>query len=435
MNIRLIIACHKPCEVPADPMYLPVHVGSAGKETMPGFTRDDEGDSISEKNPVFCELTGLYWAWKNLDCDALGLVHYRRYFTMKRRLPGKEAALSDVLSGQEAEQLLEKYQVIVPKKRHYYIETVWSHYCHTFDGSQFETARQIIAEGKGKYTADETEYIRTVKDNGVIKVYAYINNTQAQQSNKRLILLSALSGGGMFILLMVVIYLVSRRAVRPISQSYSKQKEFISNASHELKTPLAVISANTEVIEMMNGKNEWTESTVNQVSRMSELISRLVVLSRLEEREDIVLKDVDYSAEAAKSVANFKTVAETKGLTLESVIEEDIHVEADEKGIFELINILLDNAVKYCDDGGAILIVLSKKGKYSSLVVSNDYAEGEGVDYKRFFDRFYREDQSHNSSKKGYGIGLSMAESLTRMFKGKIHVTYKKPIISFTVII
>lgn len=154
MNIRLIIACHKPCEVPADPMYLPVHVGSAGKETMPGFTRDDEGDSISEKNPVFCELTGLYWAWKNLDCDALGLVHYRRYFTMKRRLPGKEAALSDVLSGQEAEQLLEKYQVIVPKKRHYYIETVWSHYCHTFDGSQFETARQIIAERTPEYLPD-----------------------------------------------------------------------------------------------------------------------------------------------------------------------------------------------------------------------------------------------------------------------------------------
>ena len=237
------------------------------------------------------------------------------------------------------------------------------------------------------------------------------------------------------LLTFLVLSFFAKRAVAPYVKNNEAQKQFITNASHELKTPLAVISANTEVIEMMNGKNEWTESTVNQVSRMSELISRLVVLSRLEEREDIVLKDVDYSAEAAKSVANFKTVAETKGLKLESVIEEDIHVEADEKGIFELINILLDNAVKYCDDGGAILIVLSKKGKYSSLVVSNDYAEGEGVDYKRFFDRFYREDQSHNSSKKGYGIGLSMAESLTHMFKGKIHVTYKKPIISFTVII
>ena len=237
------------------------------------------------------------------------------------------------------------------------------------------------------------------------------------------------------LLTFLVLSFFAKRAVAPYVKNNEAQKQFITNASHELKTPLAVISANTEVIEMMNGKNEWTESTVNQVSRMSELISRLVVLSRLEEREDIVLKDVDYSAEAAKSVANFKTVAETKGLKLESVIEEDIHVEADEKGIFELINILLDNAVKYCDDGGAILIVLSKKGKYSSLVVSNDYAEGEGVDYKRFFDRFYREDQSHNSSKKGYGIGLSMAERLTHMFKGKIHVTYKKPIISFTVII
>ena len=166
---------------------------------------------------------------------------------------------------------------------------------------------------------------------------------------------------------------------------------------------------------------------------MSELISQLVVLSKLEEREDIVLTDVNISEEAKKVAESFKTVAETNGKKFESSIAEDIHVTAELKGVHELINILVDNAVKYCDDEGSIKMELVQKGKTALLTVSNDYSDGEGVDYKRFFDRFYREDQSHNSEKQGFGIGLSMADSLVRMFKGKISVNYKNKIISFVV--
>ncbi len=237
------------------------------------------------------------------------------------------------------------------------------------------------------------------------------------------------------LLTMLIVSVFSRKIVSPYVRNSEAQKQFITNASHELKTPLAIISANTEVIEMTTGKNEWTESTVNQVNRMSDLISQLVVLSRLEEREDIVLTDVNMSEEAKKSVTNYKTIADTKDLKLEYKIEDDIHVNGDEKGVYELINILLDNAVKYCDDGGEINLTLEKKGRNAVLIVSNDYLEGDGVDYKRFFDRFYREDKSHSNEKKGYGIGLSMEESLVRMFKGKIHVSYKKPKISFHIVL
>ncbi|MCR5543741.1 MAG: HAMP domain-containing histidine kinase [Eubacterium sp.] len=235
------------------------------------------------------------------------------------------------------------------------------------------------------------------------------------------------------LLLILVISVFSRKAIQPMVNNIKAQKQFITNASHELKTPLAVISANTEVMEMMNGKNEWTESTINQVNKMSELISQLVVLSKLEEREDIVLTDVNISEEAKKVAESFKTVAETNGKKFESSIAEDIHVTAELKGVHELINILVDNAVKYCDDEGSIKMELVQKGKTALLTVSNDYSDGEGVDYKRFFDRFYREDQSHNSEKQGFGIGLSMADSLVRMFKGKISVNYKNKIISFVV--
>ncbi len=235
------------------------------------------------------------------------------------------------------------------------------------------------------------------------------------------------------LLLMLLLSVFARKAVQPYVKNIEAQKRFITNASHELKTPLAVISANTEVIEMTSGKSEWTESTVNQVKRMSDLISQLVVLSKLEEREDIVFTDVNISEEANSVVSSLKTVADTQGKKLEYTIAEDIHVSADKNGIHELINILLDNAVKYCDDGGDITLDLHQKGRSAVLTVSNDYAEGEGVDYSRFFDRFYRADESHNSSKEGFGIGLSMAESLVRMFKGKISVNYKKPKIIFTV--
>ena len=150
-DIRVFIACHKYCETPDDAMYLPVHVGAVGKESI-GFERDDSGNNISEKNPLYCELTGLYWCWKNLSCDYLGLSHYRRYFTLKnKRYQKKHGQQASVLTLKEAENLLKTYKVLVPKKRHYYIETVYSHYSHTFSQLQLDETRKILAEHAPDY--------------------------------------------------------------------------------------------------------------------------------------------------------------------------------------------------------------------------------------------------------------------------------------------
>ena len=151
-NVKLIIAAHKYCDLPSGGLYVPVHVGTYRKEDIKQFVRDDTGDHISEKNPVFCELTGLYWAWKNMDYDWLGLVHYRRFFSSK---DGKK-----VLQGKDLYPMLEQYRVFVPRKRHYYIETVYSHYDHTFDGTQLDTARRIIAEKYPDYTEDFDRFMR-----------------------------------------------------------------------------------------------------------------------------------------------------------------------------------------------------------------------------------------------------------------------------------
>lgn len=126
MKIKIVIATHKKYEMPKEGIYIPVHVGAEGKESI-GFIGDNTGDNISEKNPFYCELTGLYWGWKNLDCDYLGLAHYRRHFSLKKKVSN---SIDSVLTGIQAEKLFEKTDVILPKKRHYYIDTLESHFNH-----------------------------------------------------------------------------------------------------------------------------------------------------------------------------------------------------------------------------------------------------------------------------------------------------------------
>lgn len=148
MDIKVIVAAHKKYAMPADEMYLPLHVGAEGKDSF-GFTGDNTGDHISEKNPLFCELTGLYWAWKNLDAEYIGLAHYRRHF----RGRGKGEPIQQVLTKAEAEVLLQGKDGILPKPRNYYIETLYDHYAHTCHIEPLDTAGEIIREKYPEYAA------------------------------------------------------------------------------------------------------------------------------------------------------------------------------------------------------------------------------------------------------------------------------------------
>ena len=147
MIVKILVAAHKDYFMPHDMLYLPVQVGSALAKEDLGWQRDDEGENISAKNPHFCELTGLYWAWKNLKADYLGLVHYRRHFSYKR----KGNSWSSVLTTEEAEYLLQHNDIILPTTRRYWIETLRSHYKHTHDVGHLDLMRQIIAETSPDY--------------------------------------------------------------------------------------------------------------------------------------------------------------------------------------------------------------------------------------------------------------------------------------------
>lgn len=149
LDIKIIVAAHKAYQMPRDPMYLPLHVGREGKEPL-GYTGDNTGDNISAKNAHYCELTGLYWAWKNLKADYVGLAHYRRHFV----LPGNRGEKFDrVLTQSQLEPVLNRHPVILPKKRNYFIETNYSQYVHAHHAADLDTTRAILAEQYPAYLA------------------------------------------------------------------------------------------------------------------------------------------------------------------------------------------------------------------------------------------------------------------------------------------
>ena len=280
-------------------------------------------------------------------------------------------------------------------------------------------------------------------------IVVYLDRTE-QLSLMRRVLISVLSilGFGTF-LSFFIMRLLSKGFVRTEVENVEKQKQFITNASHELKTPLAVIKANTEMQEMMDGESEWSQSTLRQVDRMTGLIGNLVQIARAQEMTDGELAPTDIAAAVSETADSFAPVAASDGKKLEKEIPDSLVIKSSDSSMRQLTSLLVDNAIKYCDDGGTIKVELARSRRGAVLTVSNDYAEGANVDYTRFFERFYRQDEAHTISagtvtgssegssgertgKSGYGIGLSIAESLVKSMKGSIDVSWDKGRILFT---
>ena len=280
-------------------------------------------------------------------------------------------------------------------------------------------------------------------------IVVYLDRTE-QLSLMRRVLISVLSilGLGTF-LSFFIMRLLSKGFVRTEVENVEKQKQFITNASHELKTPLAVIKANTEMQEMMDGESEWSQSTLRQVDRMTGLIGNLVQIARAQEMTDGELAPTDIAAAVSETADSFAPVAASDGKKLEKEIPDSLVTKSSDSSMRQLTSLLIDNAIKYCDDGGTIKVELTRSRRGAVLTVSNDYAEGANVDYTRFFERFYRQDEAHTISagtvtgssegssgertgKSGYGIGLSIAESLVKSMMGSIDVSWNKGRILFT---
>lgn len=306
--------------------------------------------------------------------------------------------------------------------------------------TDYAQAIKASEDESGEFYYQNHIYIYQVSQKGNQTLIVALDATNQLRDNETLVTLSLWMSGISFIFFLTIVTILSGKVIEPFIRNYEKQRRFITNAGHELKTPLAIISANNELVELMNGESEWTKSTSDQVKRLTDLINGLVSLARLEEQEhlELALSDLDFSVITEDAAKDFKGPVIRDGKKFIMEIQPDIHVKAEEKSLFELVTILVDNANKYCDPDGTVTVRLDSVGrtrKRARLAISNTYKEGEKVDYSKFFERFYREDESHNSKRSGFGIGLSMAESMVKLFKGSISVSYKDDIITFTVIL
>ena len=221
------------------------------------------------------------------------------------------------------------------------------------------------------------------------------------------------------ILVFMLVVVLSGKVVKPVAESYEKQKRFITDAGHELKTPLTVIDADISVIEMEGGKSEWLSDIKQQTKRLAGLTNELVYLSKMDEGRSMESIEFPLSDVVAEEVQSFAARAKVEGKELIADIEPGMSYTGDQKMITELLSILMDNAVKYSSDGGGIDVKLRRSGTGADLIVSNDVDSVTKEQTDKMFDRFYRADESR-SEKAGYGLGLSIAKAVCEAHGGSI---------------
>ena len=306
------------------------------------------------------------------------------------------------------------------------------------DGKITSTETERISSVTGETAREYAEAaVRKDADRGWIGGYRYkICDTSEGQSvifvdgemNRSVSVMTVLTAGavllGSLAVIVVLIVIFSKRAVRPVAESYEKQKQFITDANHELKTPLTLILANLDILESEMGKNEWLSDIRAEGEHMNALVRQLVALSRMDEEENgMPAEPFPISDTISDTVSEFRIIAEQKGLRLHSDIQENEICTGNEAAIRHLVSILLDNAVKYCDPGGEIRIAFYRKRKFV-IKVENTCSAVDSLELDRLFDRFYRADKAR-SADGGFGIGLSIAKAVARRHHGDISA-YRK---------
>ena len=283
-------------------------------------------------------------------------------------------------------------------------------------------AKKVLDDGNGK---------------GFFKTYRYL--IDETQEGTRVIFLDCtrnlstffsfltasigISSVGLLLILIILIF-VSGRVVHPVSESFDKQKQFITDAGHEIKTPVTIIDADAEVLKMEIGENEWLNDIQLQSKRLASLTNDLIYLSRMEESDSgLRLLEFALSDVVSETTQSFQSLAKLGNKSFNSDIQPMIEMKGDENAIRRLVYVLLDNAVKYSDENGEISVKLERSGKNIRLQVENTTNKPLPENPSSMFGRFYRGDKSRNSNTGGYGLGLAIAKVTVEAHKGKIQIT------------
>lgn len=265
-------------------------------------------------------------------------------------------------------------------------------------------------------------------------LYIFLDCSREIKNFKDVLTTSILVSTIGIIIIVALVTLFSKIAFKPINESYRKQKSFITNASHDIKTPLTVIGAEAEILEMDYGENECTSEIKKQIATLSALTEKLVFLSCMEEERQIEFKPFCLSDTFYEVVQPYERIAVKKGLSFKVDCENDVVFCGNEEYLCRCFSLLLDNALKYSADCGTVFLSLKKNGKTIEITFENQVSGMPAGNYNDLFDRFYRLEKSRNSTTGGNGIGLSVVKSIVNAHKGKIKA-FNKNGTHFTIVI
>ena len=282
-------------------------------------------------------------------------------------------------------------------------------------------AEAVYGTGREKGFSGDYRYYRSLCDGETMLLFL---NCQRELGSFRTFLYASIgiSLAGILAVFFLLL-LFSGRIVRPIAESYEKQKRFITDAGHELKTPITIIQADADVLELeLDEENEWITDIRKQTHRLSELTSDLIYLSKMEEENSGIQKQIFSLSELSEEMAgSFQALALSRGKRFSSSVAPDLNINGDKKAIAKLVSILLDNAMKYSPEGGSVELTLARIGKNARLAMKNSTLPMAKGNADRLFERFAREDSSRNSESGGFGLGLAIAKAVTEAHSGKIH--------------
>lgn len=287
------------------------------------------------------------------------------------------------------------------------------------DDTAVEYAKQIGASGHKKGFVGQYRY--RVQSDGSGKLIVFQDCGRQLDAARSFLEISIIISLAGFLAVSLLLYIFSAKIVKPIADSYEKQKQFITNASHDLKTPITIIDADVDILEMDQSENEWLQDIKKQTKRLANLIQELVFLSRMEEGGNhFQMIEFPISDVISETAQSFESLAVTQGKNFTLNIQPMLSCNGDEKSLRHLIAILMDNALKYSDKNGRITLTFERADRGLRLSVYNTCDSISKDDLKHLFERFYRGDKSRNSQTGGYGIGLSIAKAIVKAHKGSI---------------
>lgn len=297
-----------------------------------------------------------------------------------------------------------------------------------------EIALELLESGSTSGSYGSYKYRVTEKSYG--KLIIFVDRSSQLQTLSAYLIWSCSIGVVSLLIVFILVSLLSRRAIKPVIENMEKQKQFITDAGHEIKTPLAIISANADVLELDTGKSEWIDSIRNQTKRLNSLVKSLLELSKVDEgKATMNMCMFSISDIIEHTVEDFQPIAKKLDKNLVSEITPKLSIKGDCESIARLAGILIDNALKYSDENGTITVTLTHNNKGTILAVKNTGCTLKQNELSRLFDRFYRADSSRSRETGGYGIGLSLAKAIVEAHKGKISAKVTDGIITFKAIL